>query len=302
VTLLQSELDSLWRFVVERDRVRVRRASSAPPPWTDDPIIATCHFTNVHRWQDPGTQWIMAYVRAFWTPDPDELLFTLVAYRTINRVATFERFGFPSRDHRGVDAWNKALSRAREEGWKVGSRRHQTSLDRTIASLHWLIDHPQHADTVWAARDGVEAVGALSKVSGLGPFYAIQVVGDLLTIGGSQLGLVMGDDPVTSLAVGSRSALHILMGGIDPTVFVPNDQSGWRRSLARLWRLDDNERDALHELHQSQPSELSSPLTFVDIEHSLCEWNRYHKLAIGDPRIGRRVTRSGALSGSGRHG
>ncbi len=44
-------------------------------------------------------------------------------------------------------------------------------------------------------------------------------------------------------------------------------------------------------LHTYQPPELSKPLTYVDLEHSLCEWNRYHKLLIGDPRIGRRLAR-----------
>jgi hypothetical protein len=289
--IVQSELESFWRFVVERDRVFVRRSSGELAPWTDDPIIASHHFTNVHRWRDPGTAWIMSWLRGFWTPDPDELLFILTAYRTLNRVATFERFGIPERTHGSVELWASSLERARAEGFKIGSRRHQTSLERTVMSLCWLLDHPSHADTVWAARDGVEAVGALVQVNGLGPFYAIQVVGDLLTIGGRNLGLVMGDDPVTSLAVGSRSALHILTGGIDPTILVPNDQSTWRRSLARRWDLDSDERNALCVLHLAQPKELSAPLTFVDIEHSLCEWNRYHKLTIGDPRIGRRVTR-----------
>ena len=290
MTLRPSEVDDLWRFIVERDRVYVRRASGRPAPWTDDPIIAGNHFTNVHRWRDPGTQWIAWHVLDMEITDPDDLLFILVAYRTLNRVATFERFGFPPRDPRLAWEWVAELNRARELGWKVGSRRHQTSLARTSMSLRWLAER-DYADAVWSAIDGVEAVGRLTRVNGLGPFYAIQVVADQLTVGGSKLGLAMGDDPATSLAVGSRSALHILMGGIDPTILVPNDQSGWRRSLARQWRLSDEERDALRELHQSQPAELSFPLTHVDIEHSLCEWNRYHKLTIGDPRIGRRVTR-----------
>lgn len=288
-TLVTQELESFWAFIIERDRVYMRRAAGEAPPWTDDPIIASSHFTNVHRWRDPGTRWIMSYLRSFWTPDPDRLVFTLIAYRTLNRVATFERFGLP--EWHLVDEWADTLRNARATGWKIGSRRHQTSLERTIMSLRWAVEHPGFADHVWAARDGVEGVGALDRVNGLGPFYAIQVIADLLTLGGTNLGLVMGNDPVTSLAVGSRSALHILMGGIDPTILVPNDQSGWRRSLARLWKLDAAERDALRQLHDTQPAELSHPLTYVDIEHSLCEWNRYHKIKIGDPRIGRRVTR-----------
>ncbi len=282
---------SFWGFIRERDRVRVRRASGQPAPWTDDPIIASNHFTNVHRWADPGTQWIIAYVDdVALVEDREELLFALVAYRTLNRIATFERFGFPPRDYVGAREWGDDLDQARARGFKLGSRRHQTSLARTIMSLQWL-SLVDYADKVWAAPDGVEAVGRLVKVNGLGPFYAIQVVADLLTIGGERLGLAMGTDPVTSLAVGSRSALHILMGGIDPTILVPNDQSGWRRSLARRWDLSSDERGALELLHDDQPGGLSSPLTHVDLEHSLCEWNRYHKLAIGDPRIGRRVTR-----------
>jgi len=293
LTLILEEVASFWAFVTERDRVRVRRAAGETPPWTEDPIIVANHFTNVHRWQDPGTRWIMAYVEDMdLVEQPDELLFALVAYRTLNRVATFERFGFPPRDPRFAWEWTAELHRARLLGWKVGSRRHQTSLARTGMALQWLAER-DYADAVWPASDGVEAVGRLTRVNGLGPFYSIQVVADLLTVGGRRLGLAMGDDPMTSLAVGSRSALRILTGGIDPTTFVPNDQSGWRRSLARLWGLDDDERDALHELHQAQPK-LSCPLTYVDIEHSLCEWNRYHKLTIGDPRIGRRVKRDGA--------
>ncbi len=53
----------LWRWVREREAIRVRKALGGPPPWTDDPILAAYRFCNVRREDDRVTAWIREHVR-----------------------------------------------------------------------------------------------------------------------------------------------------------------------------------------------------------------------------------------------
>jgi hypothetical protein len=47
----------------ERESIRRKRLAGEPPPWTDDPILRTWRFTNVHRENDKTTLWLDERVR-----------------------------------------------------------------------------------------------------------------------------------------------------------------------------------------------------------------------------------------------
>lgn len=75
--LNQQELGAFWRFCVERQNIWHKRyVLQQPPPWTQDPILQTGHFTNAYRELDPGTAWMVENIldnpylsamdKAFW--------------------------------------------------------------------------------------------------------------------------------------------------------------------------------------------------------------------------------------------
>lgn len=48
-------LEEFWKFVTERESIRLRRLRGDSPPWTDDPIMRDYSFTNVKREHDRTT-------------------------------------------------------------------------------------------------------------------------------------------------------------------------------------------------------------------------------------------------------
>lgn len=275
VDLVPQELDSFWGFVVERDLIWQRRQAGEPAPWTRDEIIASYHFTNVHRDRDPGTQAIFRTVEGL---EPPDALFTIVAYRMLNRRQTFADHGLPVRDPAALESWLDELERARQRGEPLGSPRHQTSLPRLAHALRSLLERDLSPE-VYGAPTVLDAAAALSSIKGVGTFYSAQISADACTAPSPRA--AADPDSTCSLASGSRAALNVVTGKAPlESLAKLMDRSTYRRAIAKV-ALSRDERDALDEIHASQPSGLSKPLTYVDLEHSLCEWNRYRRLAAG---------------------
>src|SRR6185295_17694697 len=106
----------------EREAIRVRRASGASRPWTDDPILHNLPFCNVRRADDRVTRWIADNWR---NPhaDDDDLFFAMVVARFVNWPDTLAEIGYPvpweperfrsvtaSRKERGQTAFSSAYT------------------------------------------------------------------------------------------------------------------------------------------------------------------------------------------------
>ena len=76
---------TLCYFIHERERIRLRRESGTPGPWTKDPILRDAFFTNVDRRSDFGTRWFVDNVYAHRKDDID-LVRRILTCRLINRI------------------------------------------------------------------------------------------------------------------------------------------------------------------------------------------------------------------------
>jgi hypothetical protein len=56
--------DTLWAYIEERERIRLRKEAGEPFPWTEDPILRAFKFTNVRRIHDRTTQAFLAIYQA----------------------------------------------------------------------------------------------------------------------------------------------------------------------------------------------------------------------------------------------
>jgi hypothetical protein len=83
-------VERLVAFAIEREAIRLRKEAGQSLPWTDDPILASGHFCNVHRENDRGTRWITEHWRDPHCDDPD-LWFAMV-----QRVASMSPLLSPS--------------------------------------------------------------------------------------------------------------------------------------------------------------------------------------------------------------
>lgn len=84
---------SVLDFAVERHKVWERRQAGDTGPWSDDPILQTRKFTNVYRFLDHGSQFLIKEL--LYGPDREELsamdvLARCYLYRMTNRPAVWE--------------------------------------------------------------------------------------------------------------------------------------------------------------------------------------------------------------------
>jgi hypothetical protein len=56
--LTQSTEDRFWYWIAERHAIYLRRQAGQPKPWTTDPILLDYKFTNPFRENDRGTVWL----------------------------------------------------------------------------------------------------------------------------------------------------------------------------------------------------------------------------------------------------
>lgn len=97
-------IDIYKAFVRDRHSIWARRAEGLPPPWTNDPILATQKFTNVFRILDRGSQFLYGMIAG---TDYHTALFRAFLYRYTNRpepwVAFEEQWGYLPDSRDAVD-------------------------------------------------------------------------------------------------------------------------------------------------------------------------------------------------------
>jgi hypothetical protein len=82
--------DTYWKFAAARQEVYEKRMAGAPPPWTDDPIIAGHRFTNAYRASDRVSQYLIRNVICSGTWSAEETFFRVLMFKIFNRIETWE--------------------------------------------------------------------------------------------------------------------------------------------------------------------------------------------------------------------
>lgn len=257
----EERMAKFWAFVRERQAIYIRRASGAPPPWTTDELLATRRFPNVYKENDPGTIAFHAYVDkraeemevtatdvAFWT----------FAYRMFNHEEVLERRGLPRRDIAEVVDWISQLMEDERAGIEVQPATHRgQSFGRAKAALvgaamDFAVAEQETAEEAW---------DYVRQFFGVGQFYAVQVVGDLLQ---SPFSPWEPDSYMPATVLGSGKSLrYISTGDIQSSKTVTREE--FANDLVFLYR----------ELHDSQEEIDGPPLTWVNLEGALCEFSKY---------------------------
>lgn len=83
-------LERFFAYAAERERIRLKKESGDPMPWTSDPILQEYRFCNVNREDDKTTAWFAENIR---DPlrDQKEVMLATVIFRWFNRIETGER-------------------------------------------------------------------------------------------------------------------------------------------------------------------------------------------------------------------
>lgn len=263
-------LTEFIEFIKEREKIRHRKASGFPPPWTDDPILSNGYFCNVRRDDDKVTR----YLRKEWyenNREDEDLFFAAAAARNVNLIDTLAELGYQSPWN--ADRFKKVIGERQAEGkltynhaymiraeYYDGKPKHEYLADRMLTPL-WVkreAIRPRWGDTLNDFFD------RLVSQHGFGSFLAGQVVVDA-----SQYGL-LSDAPDRFrwcvIGPGSRQGLNILMGR---PLKAPWSEKDFKEKVNDL-------QDAVNERLKFRP-----PLIASDLQSCLCEASKYWKAKQG---------------------
>lgn len=287
--LPEENVAEYFQFMLKRHRIYLARLADVPWPWTDDPVLRNYKFTNVFRELDKVTVWIRENIREPYANHP-ELFFNLMMARLFNWPPTLANVGF-------VEEWNrdkifKPVHRMKEAGIKFTTGAYMLTgtlggkgTPKDIQIVDYCLDplwkkrklfEPKRGDTLRQAYDRIA-----NQVPGFGNFIAYEVVTDLR----HTRYLRDAEDIMTwaNPGPGAHRGIRRILGiPVDTNGTLP--RSPERRGRMSRWP-DEEEAIAIMR-YLLDESELYLPEDFPslemrDIEHTLCEFDKYRRVMAG---------------------
>mmetsp|Transcript_9731 Transcript_9731/g.33628 ORF Transcript_9731/g.33628 Transcript_9731/m.33628 type:complete len:412 (+) Transcript_9731:68-1303(+) len=290
------DVAAFYRFVHARQEMW-RRRQSGDSPWTTDALLAYYKFCNIYRELDRGTVYFRGSVERRKRVLPAagahllrDVLWGSLVYRLLNRMESFQSWkeggGLPN-EHEWP-CFLEYLAAQRAEGRVIFSNAHQTmGFDRYASTMAKVRKTLQKlTDAVWAARSSAERVfKILLRYENVGPFFAWQVTCDLLETAGV---LDCDEDDWCQLGPGALRGLKRVFAHAPPATCAVN--------LDRARLLTSLHSAAFIALDCSFSYVGDRRLTLKNIEHALCEFEKYRNNMIGGRRfVSREACDGGAV-------
>lgn len=271
VNPIEDNVARLISFIVERERVRVRKERGDPWPWTEDPILREYRFCNVHREDDAVTRWIAGYWRKLGEYQPD-LWHQMVVARLLNNVPTLEI----------VD---DVVGPYQDKGFRARLRSMRAKKQRIFNPAYMITTAGKKQDKIeyvadllqelWAARERLRPQPGdtlnsyhmlLGQFQGLGSFLTAQVIADLKYV--EPLKSASDWHTFAASGPGSRRGLNRILGR---SVNSPWSEDDWRQKLNKL-----QTATSVH-LHRAKIE-----LHAQDLQNCLCEWDKHERARLGE--------------------
>jgi hypothetical protein len=254
----------LLSWITEREKIRVRKNSGEPKPWTKDPILQQYRFCNVQRQHDAVTIWF----RENWYPNWRERSFVanMTLGRLINEPATMNFVGF------WVD-WAPAaifhqLKKWRDKGGRVFNPAYiVTTCGKKMDKLDYVVRVASDVYNIGPPRPDDYLASYYKKLittDGLGAgFLAAQIIADL-----KYTPLLVDRHDWSTWCVpgpGSQRGLNRLMG---------------LGATSKKWS-EEVFRGHVHALQEIVAQETTIPLHAQDMQNCLCEFDKYMRAREG---------------------
>ena len=249
-------------YMIERHSIYERRAEGQPYPWTEDPILKEYSFCNVYRELDRVTIWIRENWREPYADHPN-LPFAMAMARQINWPDTLEEIGFP-------EHWNPERIKAIMQGrlnrkekvytgaymltGTLGGTKVEQTIDKILTPLYEMPPRiiNNSLEETWKRY---------LPYPGFSGFMAYEVVTDL------------------------RHTKHL--ENAEDIMTWANPGPGAKRGLNRIHgrELEKNipKKQLISEMKQLLDlcNMAPLPLEMRDIEHCLCEFDKYERVRLG---------------------
>lgn len=297
-----------FRYARARHTVHLRRMAALPAPWTDDKILQTYRFCNVYRELDRTTYWFRKYVRQPLADRPEVLLAT-VLFRWFNRISTGEAI-FMQTDLAtvppGATAWDEFLASGSTTPLRSVVRKFCGSGPYVTGS--YIIKTPDGMDKLTGVLDCVDRFNTGERpipTSERGLFGWRRVAELLLQSRGTSLETLwtwlrgfpfMGDFMAYEVVTDLRHTA--LLRDASDIMTWANPGPGAVRGLARIHDRVGHDRPRPEQLqremqllllHSQNPelwpqTHVSPPWEMREVEHTLCEFDKYERTRLGQGR------------------
>lgn len=306
-------------YARERDAVRDRKESGQNRPLTQDAILNHFRFCNVYREDDATTRWFRQWVREPEYGRPSVLLAT-VLFRWFNRMAIgdsiFRQLGDYTPNGQGSirTAWEQFLMDGRTESMKMSILRSHPN--GPFVTGAYIIKAPDGMNKLDGVLQNIDWFNTQKFVGGKGVLDTMPAMGwremaDVLAKHRGVVGLedvwlwlrrfpYLGDFMAYEIVTDLR---HTYLLRSAPDIFTwANPGPGAMRGLNRLYDRVLEKKQAKHlfvcemrqllqmvndersEAHSIWPRRIGQDVEMRDIEHTLCEFDKYERARLGQGR------------------
>jgi hypothetical protein len=261
----------LW-FIAEREKIRHRRFDLAqPPPWTDDPILRDNVFCNIYREEDRGTRWAIENIIVPNKGNDCNLVFQIVAYRSINRIETIDHVGLPDWESFDADLFCQRLREVRRKkdpitgrAYRIHSIQGKTREETCtfmIATAHQNIE--LRTLGLKTASSLEQAWTILRALPNVGRFLGFEICLDLNY--SETFWPDFSEDDFVFVGPGAEDGVQAIW----PEARTQEQQ------VERLRWLTDHQADFLPDDYPGKR------ITLANMEQAMCEWRKYFTLQAG---------------------
>lgn len=284
---LHSARMQFWQYARKRYQILLDRTAGKPAPWTDDPVLGAYRFCNIFREDDVVTKWIARNIREPMADAQGDLVFALIAGRLFNLPSTLERLLPVLQPGR----WDAHRAKKAIEGLApvvsgayivIGEHQCPTTGDRLpkgagiVQTLDNIWPHRRHMFKLIRAEPTLQnATAVLATPPRMGNFLAYEVATDLrhTPVLNDATDIMTWANP----GPGAARGLSRLIG---------EDKGYFNRGSKR-----DREImfDLMRQLLEDSNHEVLWPAAWPrwemrDVEHTLCEVDKYLRVVYGEGR------------------
>jgi len=270
-----------WKFASERQKMFELRASGAPAPWTEDPILVKYKFCNVFRAADRVSQYLIKEVCYNKEPNtPKDRLFQITAFRIFSNIETWENVRrilgrAPVIDDLVNGSFEEALTTTKE---KVGKLYTGAFILCATDAYGKRVKHLNHielfkdmfithkiGDTLLGAQSLQEIYELLHNFPLLGNFMSYQIAIDL----NYSEYINFSENDFTKAGPGALRGIK--------KVFL--DTNGLTPEEVIMWMVDNQEKE-LKRLGYTFNGLFGRPLHAIDAQNLFCETDKYCREAV----------------------
>lgn len=273
-----SSLKGFFEFIEERHAIYYRRYVYKDPwPWTSDPILKAYKFTNIFRELDTGTIHCRKCIREPYADHP-ELFFNVATYRLYNLIGTQKAIGFIKNYAKQLHDILDILYTRQLLGHPIFTGAHMITGTLGGDKIHQVFEtcflplwerrkelEPQPGDTLEKAFKRL-----CGKVPGYGPFISYEVISDL-----RWTRYLKNASDINTWANPGPGCMR----GINRIIGLPLNPKKQMSEKDYIQTMQDIRNKSWNAL-----PEWVGVLEMRDVEHSLCEFDKYERARLGQGR------------------